>query len=92
MSAYHWAVRESVAFAMQGRHILAFGALLAVVVWATRLFARANWLRSAMESGGTLYLIRLGVETPRAGFCYAPDCRMVAEQMTKAERANWYCR
>ena len=47
---------------------------------------------TANESGSTLYLNRMNVETTRAQFCYASDCRLVAEQMMKAERANWYCR
>jgi hypothetical protein len=43
-------------------------------------------------SGSTLYLNRLDVETMRARFCYAADCQLVAEQMSKVERAKWYCR
>jgi hypothetical protein len=81
-----------VPFGRRGRHILAFGALLGVVVYAAWAYSRGPIGCGAMESGGTLYLNRLGVETPRASFCYAPDCRLVAEQMTKAEKANWYCR
>lgn len=46
----------------------------------------------ANERGATLYLSRLGAETTRAQFCWASDCRLIAEQMTRAERANWYCR
>jgi hypothetical protein len=38
-----------------------------------------------LAGGNTLYLSRLGAETMRARFCYAAaDCRLVAEQMTKA--------
>jgi hypothetical protein len=29
------------------------------------------------------YLNRLAVETMRARFCYAADCRLVADQMSK---------
>lgn len=72
--------------------------VLAVAV-AIGLFAAAVWLFvhgpigcGSTESGGTLYLNRLGTETPRASFCYAADCRLIAEQMSKAERATWYCR
>lgn len=43
-----------------------------------------------LAGGNTLYLSRLGAETMRARFCYAADCRLVAEQMTKAESASWY--
>lgn len=93
MPAYHCAVRGTqVPFGRQGRLILAIGALLGATLWAAWAYSRGPIGCGAMESGGTLYLNRLGVETPRASFCYAPDCRLVADQMTKAERANWYCR
>ena len=45
-----------------------------------------------LTAGTTLYLSRLDVETMRARFCYASDCRLVAEQMKKVERARWFCR
>jgi len=45
----------------------------------------------AFESGGTLYLVRSNVSTIRARFCYAADCRLIAEQMNKVERAHWHC-
>lgn len=44
-----------------------------------------------LDNGGKLILNRLGVDTMRARFCYAADCRLIAEQMTKVERANWRC-
>jgi hypothetical protein len=43
------------------------------------------------EAGGALYLVRSNVSTIRARFCYAADCRLIAEQMNKAERAHWHC-
>ena len=45
-----------------------------------------------LAGGNTLYLNRQEVETMRARFCYAADCRLVAEQMSKVEPARWYCR
>jgi hypothetical protein len=45
----------------------------------------------ALESGGRLYLVRSNVPTIRAHFCYAADCRLIAEQMNKAEPARWRC-
>jgi hypothetical protein len=45
-----------------------------------------------LASGNALYLNRQEVETMRARFCYASDCRLIAEQMSKVERARWYCR
>lgn len=45
-----------------------------------------------LSGGNTLYLNRLDVETMRARFCYAADCRLVADQMNKVENARWYCR
>lgn len=44
------------------------------------------------ERGATLYLNRMGIETMRAQFCWASDCRLIAEQMSRVERATWYCR
>lgn len=44
-----------------------------------------------VEAGGALHLTRLGVETMRAHFCYAADCRLIAAQMNKVERATWTC-
>ena len=44
------------------------------------------------EPAAILYLNRLGVETMRARFCWASDCRLVAAQMSNSEKANWYCR
>jgi hypothetical protein len=44
-----------------------------------------------MEPGGTLYLRREEVETVRGRFCYALDCRLIAELMSELERASWYC-
>ena len=40
------------------------------------------------KPGGTLSLVRTAV---RARFCYAADCRLIAEQMNKAEHARWQC-
>lgn len=79
----------SVGDAMRALPSLAVAALTIAGVW---FYFKGPIGCGAMESGGTLYLNRLGVETPRASFCYAPDCRLVAEQMTRAENANWYCR
>jgi len=45
----------------------------------------------AVEDGGKLHLNRSGVDTMRARFCYSQDCRLVAEQMNKVERACWHC-
>ena len=46
----------------------------------------------ALESGATtLHLVRSNVDTIRARFCHAADCRLIAEQMNKAERALWHC-
>jgi hypothetical protein len=45
----------------------------------------------ALESGASLHLVRSNVDTIRARFCYAADCRLIAEQMNKAERALWHC-
>jgi hypothetical protein len=44
-----------------------------------------------MEPGGTLYLRHEGVDTFRGRFCYASDCRLIAELMSEVERASWYC-
>lgn len=44
-----------------------------------------------IEDGGTLHLKRSGVDSIRARFCYASDCKLIAEQMTKVERASWHC-
>lgn len=44
-----------------------------------------------MESGGTLYLRHEAVDTVRGRFCYASDCRLIAELMSEVERAIWYC-
>ncbi|WP_147150240.1 hypothetical protein [Reyranella soli] len=43
------------------------------------------------QSGATLRLARLDVDTVRARFCYSSDCRLIAEQMNKVERAKWHC-
>jgi hypothetical protein len=45
-----------------------------------------------LGGGTTLYLNRQEVETRRARFCHAADCRLIAEQMSKLEPARWYCR
>ena len=44
-----------------------------------------------MEPGGTLYLRHEAVDTVRGRFCYASDCRLIAELMSEVERASWYC-
>jgi hypothetical protein len=44
----------------------------------------------ALESGATLHLVRSNVDTIRARFCYAADCRLIAEQMNKPGRALWH--
>jgi hypothetical protein len=43
------------------------------------------------EPGGTLSLVRTNGATVRARFCYAADCRLIAEQMNKVEHAHWQC-
>jgi hypothetical protein len=43
------------------------------------------------EPGGTLSLVRTNGTTVRARFCYAADCRLITEQMNKAEHARWQC-
>jgi hypothetical protein len=45
----------------------------------------------ALESGATLHLVRSNVDSIRARFCYAADCRLIAEQMNKPGRALWAC-
>ena len=45
----------------------------------------------ALESGATLHLVRSNVDTIRARFCYAADCRLIAEQMNKLGRGLWAC-
>jgi hypothetical protein len=45
----------------------------------------------ALESGATLRLVRSNVDTIRARFCYAADCRLIAEKMNKPGRALWHC-
>lgn len=69
---------------------LLVGAALAGIAW----YALSNRTSGCEvnERGATLYLNRLGVETIRAQFCWAGDCRLIADQMSKAERASWYCR
>jgi hypothetical protein len=42
------------------------------------------------EEGSKLHLYR-NVDTVRARFCYAADCKLIADQMNKVERANWSC-
>lgn len=66
-------------------------ALIAIVGGCWYLFGRTKGCE-ANEPSATLYLSRLGVETTRAQFCWASDCRLVASQMSSAERASWYCR
>ena len=44
-----------------------------------------------VEDRGKLHLNRSGVDTVRARFCYASDCKLIAEQMNKVERARWSC-
>lgn len=42
--------------------------------------------------GGALYLNRHGVETHRAEFDYADDCKLIAQAMSEKEPAvKWYC-
>lgn len=42
--------------------------------------------------GGALYLKRFGVETLRAEFTSAADCRLIAKNMRAAEqRSHWFC-
>ena len=43
------------------------------------------------EPGGTLSLVRANGATVRARFCYAADCRLIAEQMNKVENSRWQC-
>lgn len=42
------------------------------------------------EDGSKLHLYRT-VDTVRARFCYAADCKLIADQMNKVERAQWSC-
>jgi hypothetical protein len=42
------------------------------------------------EDGSKLHLYR-NVDTVRARFCYAADCKLIADQMNKVERAQWSC-
>lgn len=46
---------------------------------------------NTQEGGATLHLVRSDVDTVRARFCYSQDCRLIADQMNKAERARWHC-
>lgn len=52
-----------------------------------------NWLTGCdtLQSGATLHLVRSEVDTIRARFCYSADCRFIADQMNKVERARWHC-
>jgi hypothetical protein len=69
------------------------------IFWAVLLLALLGFFYSrdrmmgcdARESGATLHLVRSNVDTIRARFCYTADCRLIAEQMNKAERALWHC-
>jgi len=46
-----------------------------------------------VEDGAKLYLNRGGgIETFRAQFCYAQDCRLIAKNMSRIEIASWYCK
>jgi hypothetical protein len=65
-------------------------ATLVLLVIAGFLYFRSEQ-GCEVTGGNTLYLNRLDVETTRARFCYAADCRMVAEQMSRVEQARWYC-
>lgn len=69
---------------------LLVGVALAGIAW----YALSNRTSGceANERGATLYLNRFGAETTRAQFCWASDCRLIAEQMSRVERASWYCR
>ena len=42
-----------------------------------------------LQPGATLHLVRSDVDTVRARFSYSLDCRLIAEQMNKVERARW---
>lgn len=44
-----------------------------------------------VEEGGRLHLTRSSVDTVRARFCYASDCKLIAAQMSKIEHAIWSC-
>ena len=63
---------------------------LLLVVVALFYFDRVGGC-DAMEQGGTLYLRHGEVDTFRGRFCYASDCRLIAELMSEVERASWYC-
>jgi hypothetical protein len=66
--------------------------VLLVVVAALIYFYRDRIMGcDVVEPGGTLFLRREGVDTFRGRFCYASDCRLIAELMSEVERASWYC-
>jgi len=44
------------------------------------------------REGVDLTLLRNNNATHRATFCYAADCRLIAAQMSSAERSGWICR
>ena len=68
---------------------VATASLLALLVF---LYARDRVTGcDTLDSQGTLHLVRSGVDTVRARFCYSADCRLIAEQMNKVERARWHC-
>ena len=61
--------------------------VLLVVVAAFIYFRRIDGC-DVMEPGGTLYLRHAEVDTIRGRFCYASDCRLIAELMSELERAE----
>ena len=66
--------------------------VLLLVVVALIYFYRDRVIGcDVMEPGGTLYLRHEAVDTVRGRFCYASDCRLIAELMSEVERASWYC-
>ena len=66
-------------------------ATLCLLMVLAFLYFRREGGCEVVEQGGTLHLVRSDVDTVRARFCYAADCRLIAEQMNRVERARWHC-
>lgn len=67
------------------------GGALAVALFAAYLWGDRIGGCDRVEEGSRLNLLRSGVSTVRARFCYANDCHLIASQMSKAEQAKWFC-
>jgi hypothetical protein len=72
------------------RNFWPFATLLLVFVIASLYTRDRVGGCDTVQDGGKLHLYR-NVDTTRARFCYAADCRLIAEQMNKVERAHWSC-